>query len=403
MASMTKLLEGIRILDLTNVLAGPFCSYQLALLGAEVIKVEVPGTGDLARQLGADAGLNAKLMGVSFLAQNAGKKSVTLNLKSARGKSLFLDLVDRADVVLENFRPGVMDRLGVGYEALRTRKSSILYCAISGFGQDGPMRDNPAYDQIIQGFSGVMSVTGSAEAAPLRVGYPVADSIGGLTAAFAIAAALVRRGRTGEGEFIDVSMLEATMVTMGWVVSNYLTAGVVPVPMGNENMTASPSGTFRTGDGLLNIAANKQEQYVTLCRLVGREELARDSRFTDREARKRNRKALAIELERALAARGAADWEKLLNRNGVPSGRVMTVPEVLEHPQVVQRELVKRVPDAPGVDRPLSVLRSGFRLASGDPSPCGAPPALGADNASVFSELGISAQELEALHGKGIV
>src|SRR5918994_757416 len=165
MASMTKLLEGIRILDLTNVLAGPFCSYQLALLGAEVIKVEGPGTGDLARQLGADAGLNAKLMGVSFLAQNAGKKSVTLNLKSARGKSLFLDLVDRADVVLENFRPGVMDRLG--------------------FGQDGPMRDNPAYDQIIQGFSGVMSVTGSAETAPLRVGYPVADSIGGLTAAFA--------------------------------------------------------------------------------------------------------------------------------------------------------------------------------------------------------------------------
>jgi CoA:oxalate CoA-transferase len=173
--------------------------------------------------------------------------------------------------------------------------------------------------------------------------------------------------------------------------------------MGNENMTASPSGTFRTGDGLLNIAANKQEQFVTLCRLVGREELARDSRFADRETRKRNRKALAVELERALAARGAADWERLLNRNGVPSGRVMTVPEVLEHPQVVQRELVKRVPDAPGVDRPLSVLRSGFRLASGDPGPCGAPPALGADNASVFSELGISAQELEALHGKGII
>ena len=173
--------------------------------------------------------------------------------------------------------------------------------------------------------------------------------------------------------------------------------------MGNENMTASPSGTFRTGDGLLNIAANKQEQYVTLCRLVGREELACDSRFADREARKRNREALTVELERALAARSAADWERRLNSNGVPSGRVRTVPEVLEHPQVVQHELVKRVPDAPGVDRPLSVLRSGFRLASGDPSPCGAPPALGADNASVFSELGISAQELEALHGKGIV
>jgi crotonobetainyl-CoA:carnitine CoA-transferase CaiB-like acyl-CoA transferase len=400
---MTKLLEGIRILDLTNVLAGPFCSYQLALLGAEVIKVEVPGTGDLARQLGADPALNARLMGVSFLAQNAGKKSVTLNLKSARGKSLFLDLVDRADVVLENFRPGVMDRLGVGYEALRARKPSILYCAISGFGQDGPMRDNPAYDQIIQGFSGVMSVTGSAEAAPLRVGYPVADSIGGLTAAFAISAALVRRERTGEGEFIDVSMLESVMVTMGWVVSNYLTAGVTPAPMGNENMTASPSGTFRTGDGLLNIAANKQEQFVTLCRLLGREDLSCDSRFAEREARKRNRKALTVELERALATRGAADWERILNRNGVPSGRVMSVPDILEHPQVKERELIKRVPDAPGVDRPLSVARGGFRLASGDPRPESAPPVLGADNASVFGELGVDADELAALHRDGVI
>jgi crotonobetainyl-CoA:carnitine CoA-transferase CaiB-like acyl-CoA transferase len=400
---MTKLLEGIRILDLTNVLAGPFCSYQLALLGAEVIKVEVPGTGDLARQLGADPALNASLMGVSFLAQNAGKKSVTLNLKAARGKSLFLDLVDRADVVLENFRPGVMDRLGVGYEALRARKPSILYCAISGFGQDGPMRDNPAYDQIIQGFSGVMSVTGSAETAPLRVGYPVADSIGGLTAAFAISAALVRRGRTGEGEFIDVSMLESVMVTMGWVVSNYLTAGVTPAPMGNENMTASPSGTFRTGDGLLNIAANKQEQFVTLCRLLGREDLSCDSRFAEREARKRNRKALTVELERALAARGAADWERILNKNGVPSGRVMSVPDILEHPQVKERELIKRVPDAPGVDRPLSVTRGGFRLASGDPRPESAPPVLGADNASVFGELGVDADELAALHRDGVI
>jgi len=354
---MTKLLEGIRILDLTNVLAGPFCSYQLALLGAEVIKVEVPGTGDLARQLGADPSLNASLMGVSFLAQNAGKKSVTLNLKSARGKSLFLDLVDRADVVLENFRPGVMDRLGVGYETLRARKPSILYCAISGFGQDGPMRDNPAYDQIIQGFSGVMSVTGSTETAPLRVGYPVADSIGGLTAAFAISAALVRRERTGEGEFIDVSMLESVMVTMGWVVSNYLTAGVTPAPMGNENMTASPSGTFRTGDGLLNIAANKQEQFVTLCRLLGREDLSSDSRFAEREARKRNRKALTVELERALAARGATDWESLLNRNGVPSGRVMSVPDILDHPQVKERELIKRVPAASRDDHEPTVGR----------------------------------------------
>ena len=237
---MSGLLSGVRVLDLTNVLAGPFACYQLAVLGAEVIKVEVPGSGDLARQLGADAELNQRHMGASFLAQNAGKRSITLNLKHAAGKAVFLRLVASSDVVVENFRPGVMDRLGLGYAALKEVRPDLVYCAISGFGQDGPLNGNPAYDQIIQGLSGVMSVTGTPENAPLRVGYPVCDTIGGITAAFAIAAALVKRGRSGEGEFIDVSMLEATLVTMGWAVSNWLIAGVHPTPMGNENMTAAP-------------------------------------------------------------------------------------------------------------------------------------------------------------------
>ena len=179
-----------------------------------------------------------------------------------------------SDVVVENFRPGVMERLGLGYERLKAIKPDLIYCAISGFGQDGPLRLNPAYDQIVQGLSGVMSVTGDAQSAPLRVGYPVADTMGGITAAYAISAALFRRERTGEGEFIDVSMLESTLVAMGWVVSNWLIAGVRPEPMGNENMTASPSGTFRTGEGLLNIAANQQQQFEALCRLIGRPELA---------------------------------------------------------------------------------------------------------------------------------
>ena len=187
------LLEGVRVLDLTNVLAGPFCCYQLALLGADVIKVEVPGSGDLARQLGADPELNKRLMGASFLAQNAGKRSVTINLKNAAGKEVFSRLVKTADVVVENFRPGVMDRLGFGYSALKKSKPDLVYCAISGFGQTGPLKDNPAYDQIVQGLSGVMSITGDKNSAPLRVGFPVADTIGGLTAAFAIAAALFRR------------------------------------------------------------------------------------------------------------------------------------------------------------------------------------------------------------------
>jgi CoA:oxalate CoA-transferase len=391
------LLGGVRVLDLTNVLAGPFACYQLAVLGAEVIKVEVPGAGDLARQLGADPALNKRLMGASFLAQNAGKRSVTLNLKSAAGKEAFRKLVATSDVVVENFRPGVMERLGLGYSALRDVKPAIVYCAISGFGQDGPLRGNPAYDQIIQGLSGVMSVTGSPDTAPLRVGYPVCDTMGGITAAFAIAGALVQRERTGKGEFIDVSMLEATLVAMGWAVSNWLIAGVHPTPMGNENMTAAPSGAFRTGRGLLNIAANKQEQFEALARLVGRPELIADLRFAGREERKSNRFELKTELELALASRSAAEWAPILNAEGVPAGEVLSVPEVLEHEQVLERQLVRKFHNVPGTERDVSVVRAGFRLASGDPLPSAPPPALGADTDAILTELGYSAAAVAAL------
>jgi crotonobetainyl-CoA:carnitine CoA-transferase CaiB-like acyl-CoA transferase len=400
---MAGLLAGTRILDLTNVLAGPFCCYQLAQLGADVIKVEVPQSGDLARQLGADPKLNRRGMGASFLAQNAGKRSMTLNLKSPKGREAFERLVATADVVVENFRPGVMDRLGLGYAALKKIKPDIVYCAISGFGQDGPLKFNPAYDQIIQGLCGVMSVTGDAQSAPLRVGYPVADTMGGITAAFAIAAALFRRERSGEGEFIDVSMLESSLVAMGWAVSNWLIAGVKPEPMGNENVTASPSGAFRTGDGLLNIAANKQDQYETLCRLIGREELVADPRFARREDRLRQRFELKAEIETALVVKSAAEWSALLNKNGVPAGEVLDVPAVLEHPQIVERGLLKTFAAVPDVDGPVSVVRSGFRLASGDPQPAMPPPALGADTKSLLTELGYSDSDVAAFAREEVI
>lgn len=400
---MNKALDGIRVLDLTNVLAGPLCAYQLAMLGADVIKVEVPESGDLARQLGSDAKLNAGRMGASFLAQNGGKRSLTLNLKSEDGKAVLRRLVASADVLVENFRPGVMARLGLSYEQLREANPRLVYCAITGFGQQGPLRDAPAYDQIIQGLSGMMSVTGDAESAPLRAGYPVADTISGIMAAFAISAALVRRQRSGEGGFIDVSMLDSALVSMGWVISNFLIAGTQPQPHGNDNFTAAPSGTFRTGAGLLNIAANKQEQFEALAKAVGREDLVFDERFARRESRKQNRKALNAELESALAAKPASHWEKELVRQGVPAGCVLSLPQALDLEQVAVRGLLQEFPAVPGTDRPIKVARTGFKLSNGDPEAAIPPPQLGEHTDALLAELGYSPAEIASLREGGAV
>lgn len=395
---MQSFLKGIKVLDLTNVLAGPFCCHQLVHFGAQVTKVEVPGRGDLARQLGADADLSAANMGVSFLAQNAGKLSVTVNLKSEAGRDVLCRLVAQADVLVENFRPGVMDRLGVGYDVLRDVNPALIYCAITGFGQDGPWRDRPAYDQIVQGASGVMAMTGDAESAPLRVGYPVADTIGGMTAAFAISAALNAPER---GAYLDVSMLESVVATMGWAVSNWLIAGVPPTANGNENLTSAPSGTFATATGPLNIAANKDEQWTILARHLGCEDLLSDPAYATREARKANRIALRSALEGPLGAKGSEEWARELNALGVPAGAVLELPDVLAHPVVRDRGMVARFTDVPGVNRDIEVLRTGIKVDGAAPAVTTPPPELGADTDRVLSDLGFSMAEIAAMRARG--
>ena len=395
-----KPLEGKIMLDLTNVLAGPFCTYQLVNLGAEVIKIEAPIKGDLARNLGADAELNKKGMGISFLSQNSGKQSATLNLKSEKGKNLFKKLVKKCDAVVENFRPEVMSRLELDYETLKQENPNLIYCAITGFGQDGPLSQNPAYDQIVQGLSGVMTITGDAENNPFRVGYPIADTIGGLTAAMAVSAAL---NNPKGGSFIDVSMLEATLVTMGWVISNYLIGGVVPKAQGNENFTSAPSGTFQAKDGLLNIAANKDEQWELLAKHLDRKDLISHPDFSNREDRKKNRLRLKAELETVLTTRSVEEWIKELNQIGVPAGPVLSIPEVLNHPQIADRGLIANLNNISNVEDSIEILKTaaifnGQHLEVGNN-----PPALGADNEKIYSDIGLNKEEINNLKKEGVI
>jgi CoA:oxalate CoA-transferase len=395
------LLSGIRVLDLTNVLAGPFATAHLALCGADVIKIETPGSGDLARKLGNVPALNAELMGTSFLAQNANKRSLTLNLKADEAKEIFRRLVTTSDVVVENFRPGVMERLGLSYASLRTLNPQLIYCAISGFGQTGPDAHKPAYDQIIQGLSGVMDVNGDERLHPLRCGFPVCDTIGGVNAAFAVMAALFHRERTGEGQFIDIAMLDSVMPFMAWVAANLLIGHQTPVPMGNDNFTAAPSGTFLTQDGHINIAANQQEQWESVCDVLGVPELTTDPRFQKRDVRKANRHALTPLLEAKLTGRPTAYWVEALNARGVPSGEILSLEEALSAPQVKHRGTLQTVHDDTLGDIPVFNLTAKFEKTPGQV--CTPPPRLSAHTGDILQGLGYPAEQIDDFKTRGII
>jgi CoA:oxalate CoA-transferase len=396
-----KLLSSVRVLDLTNVLSGPFATMQLALLGAEVIKIENPVDGDLARKLGCVPKYNQMLLGTSFLAQNANKKSLTLNLKAPEGKEIFKKLTKTADVIVENFRPDVMGRLGLSYDVLRQINPRLIYCAISGFGQTGPDALKPAYDQIIQGLSGEMAINGDERLNPLRAGFPVCDTVGGLNAAFAIMAALYHRQNTGEGQFIDVALLDSIMPLMGWVVANLMIGGQHPVMMGNDNFTAAPSGTFKTRDGYINIAANKQEQWEAVADVLGVPELKTDPRFQERDARKNNRKELTPLLEAKLTERETTYWVDTLNAHDVPSGEILTLDQALTQKQVQHRNTFKPVRVGGIGEVKLFNMTAKFEKTPGMvESP---PPRLGEQTDEVLKSIGYAVEEVKILKEKKVV
>jgi crotonobetainyl-CoA:carnitine CoA-transferase CaiB-like acyl-CoA transferase len=330
-------LAGVRVLDLTNVLAGPFATLHLALLGAEVIKIENPAEGDLARKLGIAPELNRRLMGTSFLAQNANKKSVTLNTKAAEGRDVFLRLVDTADVVVENFRPGVLERLGIGHERMLELNPRLVVLSITGFGHDGPEAQRPGYDQIVQGEAGLMGFTGPP-GEPSKVGVPIADLLAGMFGAYGVLAALRERDRDGGGQVVRTSLLAGVVATHSYQGGRYLIGGEVPEPGGNRHPSIAPYRTYESSDGIIQVAVGNEPIWRRFAALL--EIDPDDPRFATNEARLHNSDALDALIAERLAADTASSWVARFHEHGVPAGEVKSLDQVYASPQVASQGLV---------------------------------------------------------------
>ena len=390
-------LEGLKILDLSHALAGPFCSTMLADYGAQVIKIEPPGKGDIARAWGT------KLPGGEtdyFVGLHRNKQGIVLDLKNAEGKETFLRMVERCDVVLENFRPGTLVKLGVDYEVARKRNPGIIYCSISGFGQDGPYRDRPALDLIVQAESGMISATGDEGGHGARAGVSIADLTAGMNAAVGIMMALRAKDATGVGQSIDISMLEGQLSLLSTMIGDYFSTGTIAGPMGTAYKALLPYQTFRTKTQDLALAVGSDKLWLEFCPLIGCSDMTHDPRFATNSARMQNRKALIDRLQEVFLTRSFAEWETILVGAGIPMGSINNVKQVVEHPQVVARgAIVDMVHPRAGNVRVVGVP---IRMSATPGSVRTPSPSLGEHTEAVLSDvLGMTTNEIETLRGAG--
>lgn len=398
-------LEGIRVLDLGRHLAGPTCAQWLGDLGADVMKIENPVHGEDGRAAGPpffDAnGPAATGESAFFLSANRNKRSLAMDIKGPEGQALFRRLAATADVVVENFRPGVMDALGIGYAAMAELNPRIIYASLSGFGADGPFANRPGLDNIIQGFSGLMSVTGFAGGEPMRVGIPVADLFTGLIGAYGILAALMARERTGRGQQVETSLLESMVGMLGFQGVRYLNGAGAPPPAGNHHPINAPYGAYRTRDGWVILGATGEKRWNAFCRVIGAPEFLDDPRFTTNGGRFAHNAELTALINAKLQAHTSDEWEEILNAHGIPCGPIYTVEQSLEHPQIHHREMiVERPHPALGTVRLLGLP---VKLRETPGAIHRTPPLFGQHTDEILHEIGVSDAELERLRACGVI
>jgi crotonobetainyl-CoA:carnitine CoA-transferase CaiB-like acyl-CoA transferase len=395
---MTRPFEGIRIIDITHVLAGPFAAYQLAVLGADVIKVEHPDEPDQSREGGTDRALNRQNMGTSFLTQGSNKRSITLDLKSEDGREILKKLVAKSDVLVQNYRPGAFEALGLGYEALLKINPRLIYCSISAFGQDGVRREQTAYDHVIQATSGIMAETGTEEVNPIKIGAPAVDYATGTMGAFALAAALFQRERTGKGQHIDLPMLGVAMMMQASLMTGYFRNGSEPKPHGNKQPFATNSA-YDAKEGMVMIGASNIRQQARFWRAVGREDMSK----TDNESRVEHREAEAVVIADIIKTRTADEWEAYFQARHVPAARVRRMAEALADPHFAERRVFHHFDKMPGIEGPVGVPLAAFKFAHGGPSIEEPPHAMGQDTDAVLRELGYDAMAIARLRQAKVV